>query len=184
MERKRILAWEMWGILFIALAGSLLHFTFELSGGWRPMAVISAVNESVWEHLKIGFWPALVWAVIEFFAFGRRSRNFIFAKGISLLTIPVVIVGLFYGYTWIFKTDSLIIDILIFIISIVVAQIISYRINILQKRRLSGNMIGAVLIIAGIISFSLMSYYPPKCPLFRDGVTGGYGIIGHQHQDK
>jgi len=179
MERKKIFGWEMYGILFIFLVGSLLHFTFELSGGWRPMAIISAVNESVWEHLKIGFWPAFIWAIIEFFVFGRRVRNFFFAKGISFLIIPVVIVGLFYGYTWIFKIESLAIDILIFFIAIVVAQIVSYRIMLIKKRKLPGNIIGAVLIIVGIIMFSLLSYYPPKCPLFKDGVTGEYGIIEH-----
>ena len=42
--------------------------------------------------------------------------------------MPLVIAGLFYGYTWIFKIESLLIDIIIFIISIIVAQIISYRI--------------------------------------------------------
>ncbi|MCJ7665514.1 MAG: DUF6512 family protein, partial [Actinobacteria bacterium] len=60
MKRKKLLTWEMLGILFAFILGSLLHFTFELSGSWGPMALISGVNESVWEHLKIGFWPAFV----------------------------------------------------------------------------------------------------------------------------
>ena len=93
MDRKKILSWEMWGILFITLAGSLLHFTFELSGKWLPMAVISGVNESTWEHFKIGFWPAFIWAFLEFFVFGRKAKNFFFAKGISCLTAPLVIAG-------------------------------------------------------------------------------------------
>ena len=181
MERKKILAWEMWGILFIILAGSLLHFTFELSGEWMPMAAISGVNESTWEHFKIGFWPAFVWGVIEFFIFGRKTRNFFFAKGISYLVTPVVIAGLFYGYTWIFKIESLVIDIIIFIIAIAVAQVVSYRIILIKKRRLSGNIIGAILIIAGLIMYSTLSYYPPKCPIFKDPVTGGYGIVEHEH---
>jgi len=181
MERKKILAWEMYGILFIFLAGSFLHFTFGLSGGWKPIAIISAVNESVWEHLKIGFWPAFIWAFIEYFVFGRRVKNFFFSKGISFFTIPVIIVALFYGYTWIFKIESLVIDILIFLIAIAVAQIISYRIILIENRRLVGNIIGAVLIITGVIMFSLLSYFPPKCPLFKDNVTGGYGIIEHEN---
>ena len=181
MERKKILSWEMWGILFISLSGALLHFTFELSGEWMPMAVISGVNESTWEHFKIGFWPAFIWGFIEFFIFGRKTRNFFFAKGISYLVTPVVIAGLFYGYTWIFKIESLIIDIIIFIIAIAVAQVVSYRIILIKKRRLSGNIIGAILIIAGLIMYSTLSYYPPKCPIFKDPVTGGYGIVEHEH---
>ena len=95
--------------------------------------------------------------------------------------MPLVIAGLFYGYTWIFKIESLLIDIIIFIIAIIVAQIVSYRINIIQNRRLSGNIIGAVLIIAGLIMYSTLSYYPPRCPIFKDPVTGGYGIVEHDH---
>jgi hypothetical protein len=181
MERRKILLWEMWGILFITLTGALLHFTFELSNDWAPMAVISGVNESTWEHFKIGFWPAFIWALIEFFVFGKRTKNFLFAKGIAFLSAPFVIAGLFYGYTWVFKIESLPIDILIFIISIAAAQIISYRIILIKERKLSGNIIGAILIIAGLIMFSTLSYYTPRCPIFKDPVTGGYGIVEHEH---
>ena len=52
------------------------------------MAVISGVNESTWEHFKIGFWPAFIWAFFEFFVFGRKTKNFFFAKGISFLLMP------------------------------------------------------------------------------------------------
>ena len=107
MERKKVLRWEMFGILFISLAGSFLHFTFELSGFWKPLAVISAVNESVWEHLKIGFWPAFIWGVIEFFIFGRKIKNFFFAKAVTFLLIPFVIVILFYSYTYVTGTEFL-----------------------------------------------------------------------------
>jgi hypothetical protein len=181
MERKKILSWEMWGILFISLAGALLHFTFELSGEWTPMAVISGVNESTWEHFKIGFWPAFIWAFIEFFVFGRKTKNFFFAKGISFLVMPLVIAGLFYGYTWIFRIESLAIDIVIFIIAIAVAQVVSYKIILTKKRKKAGNIIGAILIIAGLIMYSTLSYYAPKCPIFKDPVTGGYGIVEHDH---
>ncbi len=181
MGRKKILGWEMSGVLFVTLVGSLLHFTFELSGDWTPMAVISAVNESTWEHFKIGFWPALIWAFIEFFIFGRKVKNFFFAKGVSFLIMPVVIAALFYGYTLIFKIESLPIDIIIFIIAITVAQIVSYRIMLVQKRKFTGNIIGTILIIAGLIMFSTLSYYPPKCLIFKDPVTGGYGLVEHEH---
>ena len=51
--RKKILLWEILGIIFTISIGSLLHFTFELSGEWTPMAIISGVNESTWEHFIV-----------------------------------------------------------------------------------------------------------------------------------
>ena len=180
MEKKQILLWEMFGILFVFLLGALLHFTFELSREWTPMAIISGVNESVWEHFKIGFWPALIWGIIEFFVFRKKVKSFFFAKGISFLVIPAVIAALFYGYTLIFKVESLAIDIVIFFIAIAVAQIISYRLILIRRRGLYPEVIGIMIIILNIILFSLFSFFPPECPVFKDPVTGGYGIIRSQ----
>jgi hypothetical protein len=53
---KTALRWELAGIVSIILAGSTLHFAFEWANYWRPAALIAAVNESTWEHLKLGFW--------------------------------------------------------------------------------------------------------------------------------
>jgi hypothetical protein len=53
------------GMVFIALLGTALHFTYDLSRGNILVAGFSAVNESVWEHLKLVFWPAVVLALIE-----------------------------------------------------------------------------------------------------------------------
>jgi hypothetical protein len=181
MSRKKILLWEMFGILFTIMIGALLHFTFELSGEWKPLAIISGVNESTWEHFKIGFWPAFIWGLIEFFAFRKKVKNFFFAKGISFLVIPAVISILFYGYTFIFNIESLVIDVVIFIIAIAVAQIVSYRLMLLQKRKLYLNIIGGIIIIINIVLFSLLSFFPPECIIFKDPVTGGYGIVEHHH---
>jgi hypothetical protein len=57
--KKRLLVWETSGVLFIAVFGTSLHFAFELSNFWKPVAIIAAVNESIWEHLKLVFWPGL-----------------------------------------------------------------------------------------------------------------------------
>jgi hypothetical protein len=70
----------MIGIIFIIVLGSNLHFTFEWSGSQAVVGVFSAVNESVWEHLKLGFWPAVVFALIEFKYLKKLTNNFLFAK--------------------------------------------------------------------------------------------------------
>ena len=59
-KSKSIFGYELAGIVFIVIIGSMLHFTFELFGHQSVVGVFSAVNESMWEHLKLGFWPALV----------------------------------------------------------------------------------------------------------------------------
>ena len=44
------------GILCVSILGTLLHFTYRWSGR-NPL--IAPVNESVWEHMKLLFFPML-----------------------------------------------------------------------------------------------------------------------------
>ncbi|MBM3713355.1 MAG: hypothetical protein FJW56_07970, partial [Actinobacteria bacterium] len=161
-SRKKILLWEMWGILFIFLSGAFFHFIFELSGGNAVVGLIGAVNESVWEHIKIGFWPAFILAVIEFFLWGRRTKNFLIAKGISFIIIGVSITGIYYLVVYL-GIENLAVDITNFFISIAVAQVISYRLILIQRHHTGVKIIGAVLILASLTAFCLLSYFAPDC---------------------
>jgi glycerol uptake facilitator-like aquaporin len=55
LPSKKVLIYEIVGTLFIIFLGSALHFTYELSGKLAIVGAFSAVNESVWEHLKLAF---------------------------------------------------------------------------------------------------------------------------------
>ncbi len=179
MEKRRILFFELVGIIFIIVFGSILHFTFEWSGRQAVVGVFSAVNESVWEHLKLGFWPAVVFALIEFKYLKKATNNFLFAKTIGIYLIPVVIMVIFYSYTAILGESILVIDIFSFVIAVIVGQLVSYR--LLTWKTLPYNL-GRVSLIALILlgfAFVLFTFYPPQLPLFQDPITGEYGIFSH-----
>jgi len=167
----------MTGFVLISLAGSFLHFVFELSGEWLPAALVAAVNESVWEHLKLAFWPGLVYALVEWPFFGRRVKNFWTAKAVGLFAVPLVIVSLFYGYTAWAGHNVLWLDISLFFLAVLVGQMLSCRI-LLRRPVASGIKIPAgILLVLMIAAFSLLTYFPPRCPLFQDPRTGRYGIL-------
>lgn len=166
--------WETAGIVFILLAGSTLHFAFEWSGCWRPLAWLAAVNESVWEHLKMVFWPALLFALVEYATFGARIPRFWAAKSVGIALMPAIIVALFYAYTAVLSDAFLPLDGLIFVLAVVVGQWTSYR--LLFAPRAVGQW-AVVLPIALALAFTLFSYRTPQIGLFRDGPTGGYGIL-------
>lgn len=166
--------WETAGIAFVLLAGSALHFAFAWSGNWRPIAWLAAVNESLWEHLKLAFWPALLWALVEYAAFGSRIPRFWPAKSVGIALMPAVIVGLFYAYTAVLGDSFLPLDILIFVAAVALGQGMSYRLLSAQRSVSAAVVILPVLLA---LAFVLFSYRTPHLGLFRDSPTGGYGIL-------
>lgn len=176
--KRSILRWELGGIIFIVVLGSLLHFAFEWSGNWPPLGAIAAVNESVWEHLKLGFWPALLYAALEYGRFGKSANNFPFAKTAGIYLIPVTIVVLYYAYTAILGHGLLVVDIAIFVVAVIIGQLVSYKLLMASALPARVNRFAPVALVILAILFVLFTFYPPQIPLFRDSVTGGYGIVG------
>lgn len=180
-ERKRVFHYELLGIVFIIIFGSILHFTFEWSGHQPIIGVFSAVNESVWEHLKLGFWPAVVYALIEYRFLKKSTNNFLSAKAVGIYLIPITITALFYSYTAITGESLLIIDILTFVIAVIVGQLASYKLLISKDLPKSFERFSLIALIFLGLLFVLFTFYTPQLPIFKDPITGEYGIINHAH---
>lgn len=178
--KKFILKFEILSFLFIIAIGSLLHFVFEWSGGSKIVAYFAAVNESVWEHLKLAFFPALFFSIIEYPFVKKYVKNYFLGKVICFYIMPITIVALFYIYLFIFKEHSLVWDIFTFIFAIFLGVYINYK--FLTKPKDFGKnykIISIILFLIIFIAFSLLTYFPLKIPLFKDPLTKEYGIINH-----
>ena len=125
--KKKILTWELVGSVVIFLAGSLFHYIFEWSGAWRPVALMGAVNESTWEHLKLAFWPALIFALVEYGVLRHMLHNFWIGKFLGLLTMPMVISVLYYAYAAVWPKSNLAYNLAIFFLAALIGQWISFR---------------------------------------------------------
>ena len=55
--KKSLNLWQLAGFIFTGVAGVLLHFLFEWTGKSIFVAPFAAVNESIWEHMKLLFVP-------------------------------------------------------------------------------------------------------------------------------
>lgn len=173
--KKNILAYELIGIFFIIILGSLLHFTFAWSGKNNLVAIFSAVNESVWEHLKLSFWPTLLYLIIEYKKL-KSVNNFLLAKVFSVVLMPILVIAFFYLYTALIE-DNLFVDILIFVIAVIVGQLASYRILKLIKMPGLFENISLIILFILITIFITFTFYPPKIFLFADPTSSNYGII-------
>lgn len=168
------------GIIFICLIGTLLHFTYEISGHNKIVALFSAVNESTWEHIKIALTPTFIWTLYDGAVYGINNNYFI-AKTASLLVIIIVIPTLFYTYQIFTKKSKLPIDIVIFYLAIIASSLtFKYIINI-KDLPYYITYISVILIFIIFGLYMLLTLLPIKNFLFKDPITGKYGLKGHSH---
>ncbi len=175
-NRKIIFAYELVGMVFIIFLGSALHFTFDWSGRQPIVGVFSAVNESVWEHLKLAFWPALFYLLIEYALLRKQAANFFSAKTIGACLMIILIPAVFYSYTAVTGKSIFAIDISTFIIVVIIGQLASYKLLVGKALPKKLNLIAIGVLVLLALAFALFTFYPPQLPIFKDAVKGGYGI--------
>ena len=176
---KTILKWEVMGIIFVVLIGALFHFMFALLNYWSPLGAVFPVNESVWEHLKLPYWPLIIYSLIEYNFIKDKANNLIIGKLISFLISIGTILIIFYAYTAILGAELLIVDILSFVLGVVIGQLVSYKILTIKELSKWYSITSWIIFIGFGVLFAVFTYFPPHLPIFQDSETGLYGINMH-----
>lgn len=175
---RSIVRWQIAGFLFTSILGTFLHFLFELSGQSITAALFSAVNESIWEHMKLLYFPMLAFAALESRFLKPLPTGFWCVKLIGILTGLILIPVLYYTYTGILGKSADWFNVTIFFI----AAAVSFRLETGLFKSGKTCPIPAWLAIALLLSvgaaFVILAFTPPQIPLFRDPVTGTYGYQG------
>lgn len=155
------------GFIFTAVLGTLAHFFYNWSGDNPLIGLFTPVNESTWEHMKLLFFPAILWS---FFLPGQLAETspglrpaLLLGTIIGTLSIPV----LFYTYSGILGRNVAWIDIGIFFIATAIAYIFAFKTAdlpyIKEKRRSI-----LLLIILFTICFFVFTWLPPDIGLFAE----------------
>ena len=172
---KAIGIWQVLGFAVTAFLGTVLHFAYDWLGGAWWVAPLSGVNESTWEHMKLLFWPMLLFAVIQSFFFRDRG-DFLCIKLRGTLLGLILIPVLFYTYNGAVGKSPDWLNIAIFFI----AAAISF---LYESKMFKENNIGCrhpklaiSLLIAIALLFFVFTFRTPKLGIFKDPLTGNYGI--------
>ena len=173
---RAILRWEITGAIFMILAGSALHFVFGWTGGWRPVALIAAVNESIWEHLKLAFWSGLFWTLLPQKGLELSLLERFATKGFTLGVTEVLIVAIFKSYTAILGHNLLLLDIGTFVLAVMIGQTVSAAVGIYGKLATAPLRVGLSLFIIQLTAYAFFTFYPPDLWLFVDSRNGLRGI--------
>ena len=167
--------WQLVGFSAASLAGTLLHFLYDLLGGAIWIAPFSGVNESTWEHMKLLFWPMLIFAIVQSIFFRDREDFWCIKLGgiaLGLSLIPII----FYTYNGVIGKSPDWINIAIFFVSAAVAY--TYETQKLRSPSDTCQSPKLALALLAVIAaaFVIFTFNAPPLGIFKDPLTGKYGI--------
>lgn len=179
--KRTVWLWELFGFSVVSLFGTVLHFLYEWLGEASWIASFSGVNESTWEHMKLLFWPMLIFAAVESFFF-RDYKTFwcVKARGIliGLCLIPII----FYTYNGVIGKSPDWVNIAIFFVSAAVAFIYETRALNSEENgngiRCNSTRVAVSVLLLLALSFVIFTFITPSLNIFKDPVTDSYGIRG------
>ena len=173
--KRSIGLWQLMGFAVTSLGGTLLHFLYDWLGNAVWAAPFSSVNESTFEHMKLLFFPMLIFAVVQSFFF-RDRKDFWCVKLLGILLGLSLIPINFYTYNGIIGRSPDWINIAIFFISAALAYLFETRLFGKRSLKCKKPWIPIALLCTIAVLFVTFTFITPEIGIFRDPIIGGYGI--------
>ena len=117
------------GAAFVIILGTLAHFFYEWSHKSSIVGIFTPINESTWEHMKLLFFPMLLFSLIAI----TKLKDIYPCITSSLLSgilagtalIPII----FYTYTGFLGYNLLFLEISAFIFAVISAFCTAYKLT-------------------------------------------------------
>lgn len=158
--------------LVIGTLGTVSHFVYEWLGKMYVIGLFFPVNESTWEHLKLLFYPALLYFLFEFLRGKEKPQNYITSSVIAIFIGMLSIIIMFYTYQGVIGRNIDFLNIAIYYLGVIVTLYI-------QNKLISGGslnspfltVISVSYLLLMVILFSGFSYNPPELGIFEPPYT-------------
>lgn len=161
-EMKR----SVWGFLFVGALGVLFHFAYDFLGQTAIAGLFFSVNESIWEHLKLLYFPVALWWIAEGYLGTKKTRFFaprVWALSLSLLFIPVA----HYTYSGVVGRRYSWVDIGIYFGSVALYFWLVHRFSSKEKEESEGeNVLSVIVFLVWLFAFVLFTFFPPNLGIF------------------
>lgn len=152
----------LWPFIVATLSGACLHFIYALFPS--PItALISPVNESLWEHVKILFWPGLA---ASLYLTRQEGRACLASRLLCLVVSCVAMLGIGYLYHVVWRGTALSFDLCLFVVLMAAALMLPGPLSRHIPQRLDELMLALTLILGAAIL--LFTFLPPDNILFYD----------------
>ena len=167
-ERKRIKTAEIVSFIIASILGVIFHFVYNWSGQIRILGFFVPINESIWEHLKLIFYPIIIVSLAEYWIGNIHSENFLCIKTRSIWLGILSTVILFYTYSGVLGQVKDWVNILIYFIAMGMAYCFSYRRLAQLKPAKSAPVLCIIGLTVAAILFMIFSLYPPTLGIFAE----------------
>jgi len=174
-NKKNLFKWSFSGFFIIVILGWIFHFVYEWTNKSILIGAFVPVNESVWEHLKLGLWGVITFSIIEYKFLGSTVSNYLLAKAIGIIVLSLTILLIYYSYSNFTDKSILALDITSYMVGVLFCQILSYKIYQTANSKIL-NLLSLLFILLTCIVFATFTYYPPHEEIFKDARNNTYGI--------
>lgn len=152
--------WLLTGLAALA-AGVLLHFLFQ----WFPnpvTALISPVRESIWEHIKLLYFPLLAAALF-------LNRGGSAAGRAPWLASLLIVCGAMLGFGWLYhvalRGEGLLFDLLLYALLMAAGFILPRALWPLGQQKWGEKLVSGLTLLLGLLIL-WFTFFPPAGALF------------------
>lgn len=178
-KKNPFVKWMLLGIPIIFMSATPLHFLYERTMQNVIVGLFAPVNESPWEHLKLTFWPLLIWWIIGYLLFGKTQNacpKYAVSCVVAVVLCALFVISFFYTYTGALGIKSSLLNVLSLLLGLLFSILVAIHVYTYSTPSTLAGFIAIVILIIMAVLFIYLTFMPPHIPLFKDSLSGTYGI--------
>lgn len=172
--KKKII--QIISMIFIFLIGFIIHNLYE----WCPNIVtliLSPVNESVFEHMKMIYTSYIIWIIVKYFILKKyniKENNFLLKELLTFLFNITLFLTIYWPIYSKFG-ENMLVTLTIYLVTIIISQVLNYFMEFKKDSNVL-NIISLLVIFLIYAFTTYLTYNPPICKLFLDPTNNSYGL--------
>ena len=178
MKSGKLIYWQAVAVAFTWIVGTLFHFLYDWSGEAIWAALFTPVNESIWEHLKLLFFPTLFFFCLEYAVCKESYPTLLVGKTVGIVLGLWIIPLAYYWFLGALGIQEMWLDIAIFLSAVLLTEAVCCWVTLANPTEVRWQMVTSVAVLCLIaVAMMVFTFVTPHLPIFRDPITGGYGLL-------
>lgn len=143
---------DIYGTIVIILIGVLANLYVMKYGYKNVLSIFCSRDDNIFEHLKVVLGPTLIWFIIEI-PFLLNEPNFLIAKSCTLMIMCICMPLFYYGYGKVSNSKKLSLELISFILSVSLGQMVGTAIILCDVIPFYVNYISLIIVVGFVVSY-------------------------------